>query len=117
MFAHIVVVGKNGRDGGIFPVSGDVLLGRYNILFLKIHLVCFLNFNCKQKTIFIFRKEDCDIRLNLTSCSRHHAQFIVQKETGMVMKTVCLMIGYFHLRDPLIKCTSNIHRLWFSAGS
>ena len=102
MIAQIVVVGKNGQDGGRFPVSEDVLLGRY-VLNTQSEHASFESGIFNQNKLN--RKEDCDIRINLTSCSRHHAQFIVQKVTGEVSH----IFNHLWCQNCLCCCVVKIH--------
>jgi hypothetical protein len=59
VLGHVVVIRKDGTDGGKFPVTDDILIGRL---------------------------EDCHVRINLSTVSRRHAILRVDEEGSILLK-------------------------------
>ena len=56
-FGHVVVIRRDGQDGGKFPVNRDIMIGRH---------------------------EDCHIRISLSTVSRRHTLIRINEDDGKV---------------------------------
>ena len=60
---HVVVVRRDGKDGGKFPVNRDIMIGRH---------------------------EQCHIRISLSTVSRRHSLLRIDSDEGKVYCGICL---------------------------
>ena len=72
---HVVVVRRDGQDGGKFPVNRDIIIGRH---------------------------EQCHIRISLSTVSRRHSLLRINSDEGKVYLRNMSMTNPTHLNDKSV---------------
>ena len=72
---HVVVVRRDGKDGGKFPVNRDIMIGRH---------------------------EQCHIRISLSTVSRRHSLLRIDSDEGKVYLRNMSMTNPTHLNDKSV---------------
>ena len=94
-FGHVIVIRRNGLDGGKFPVNRDIMIGRH---------------------------EDCHIRISLSTVSRRHTLLRIDENekkvylrnmsmtnpTNLNNKAVSVIKKGRNDHDPIIAPTNSI---------